>query len=208
MKFRKENVPALPEGAISKDVVLDKKDKLTAAGVTGLLGLGVPGIATAIQGERILTALQTNPDFWFTSIGIMVAISTIAGATISKFFLLDTQQREISETINENPNFYHNGKAQLAMSESKKGRVLMNSFSIKDTVDPEANTWKQYPNMAVEETEATHTVKHYLVKANKGFRVEQEVIPNDETIWDISADALVEVYEVQEKTKKHEEVSA
>lgn len=204
MKFRKENVPALQEGAISKDVVLDKKEKLTAVGVTGLLGIGVPGIATAIQGEKLFTALQTNPDFWFTSIGIMVAISTLAGATISKFFLLDTQQREIAEAINENPNMSHHGKAYLAMRESKKGRVLMNSFSIKDTVDPEVNTWKQCPNVDIEKTEATHTVKHYLVKDGKGFRVEQEIIPNDETIWDISADALVEVYEVQEKTNLQE----
>lgn len=85
---------------------------------------------------------------------------------------------------------------------ARKDRVHINSFSIRENVNTEIKVW-QDPKNAVPSGEATHTVNQYLRKTKKGFMVEQEVVPNPEIIWGISADALVEVYNIQEnKTKE------
>lgn len=78
-----------------------------------------------------------------------------------------------------------------------KEHLPVNTFYVKEKVDVEIDQWVEAKN-AVDEKDATHIIHQYLRKTKKGYQLEQEVTPNEETIWDLSADALVEVYSVKE----------
>lgn len=90
---------------------------------------------------------------------------------------------------------------------ARKERVLINTFNIRDNSNVEITSWQDSKN-SIPYHDATHTIKQYLRKTRAGFQVEQEVVPNPETIWDLSAEALIEVYGVQEKTDSMKGIAA
>lgn len=81
-------------------------------------------------------------------------------------------------------------------------RLHLETFSIREAADIEIKELKANTEK-VNESHATHTISHYMVKDQHGFRLEQESIPNPEAIWDASADALVEVHQVNESKKRY-----
>ena len=186
------------EGVISKQVGSTKKDKIHIGAVNGATFIGAPVLFTLILPEHFLNA--NNIISYVTTMGIA---SGGMGILLSNFSLWDITRRKLADAIKKNatgPDIYQAGQA---MSKVKKGRVLVNSFHIRESSDIEVNSWQDI-STAVKPEEATHIVSQYMVKNKGKYLLEQEVVANDETIWDISADALVEVYEVQEKTNLQE----
>ena len=190
------------EGVISKQVGATKKEKIHVGMANGAPFIGIPVFFALILPEHFLDA--NNIISYVTTMGI---VSGGIGILLSKFSLWDTTRRNVADAIMKNatgPDIYQAGQS---MSKAKKSRVLVNSFHIRESSDIEVNSWQDI-STATKLEESTHTVSQYMVKTKGKYLLEQEVVANDETIWDISADALVEIYEVQEKTELQKGVMA
>lgn len=94
-------------------------------------------------------------------------------------------------------------QSHVPVGKMKNGtRLHLETFSIREASDVEITELKKNTEK-VDAAHATHTIKHYMVRDNNGFRLEQECIPNHEAIWDVSADALVEVHKVNETKRRY-----
>lgn len=83
------------------------------------------------------------------------------------------------------------------MITAKSGKTLINSFPIYRDHDININAWVN-PKSTDDRSAPTHTVNQYIVKDGYTAKLEQEVIANAETMWDLSADTLMESYGIQE----------
>lgn len=175
------------EKSVVKPIAISKENKTLSFAVPfGISGIGVAmGTALGVG----LGDFSPLPSIIATMFAIGASGSTIILymeklSVITKAFSIGGEDKAI--------NLKTRRKAT-------KERVLINTFHIRDNSNVEIASW-QDPENSIPEHDATHTIKQYLRKTRTGFQVEQEAVPNPETIWDLSADALVEVYAVQEKT--------
>lgn len=201
---RKTGVVVHSKDAVSTEISNTRKEKMQAKIMAGGLTISPVGLSALLQTEVMERMFSTNPDLFFSWIGIGTALSAVVGVGVSKLFLMDLKNERIWDNLSENPPHGFSGEVQKALKQSKKERVLISSFNIREKTDIDINSWRKKPAEPVADENATHTVQHYVFKEDSTYRMEQEIIPNEETIWDLSADALVEVYGVQEKTKLKE----
>lgn len=119
-----------------------------------------------------------------------VGLGSIVAAYLNSF---EVRQEKVQKAL------LAEGKAlsEDEIAQAWKEHLPVNTFYVKEKVDVEIDQWIEAKN-SVEEKDATHTIRQYLRKTKQGYQLEQEVTPNEETIWDLSADALAEVYGVQE----------
>lgn len=118
-----------------------------------------------------------------------IGLGSIVAAAINS---IDVRERKVKEALlaeGQSPEDY--------LGRSQAERKLTKTFHIKENTEFEITKWVDSTN-SVEEKDASHTIHQYLRRTKKGYQLEQDVTPNEETIWDLSADALVEVYGVQE----------
>lgn len=181
------------ESTVIKPIKLTIKDKV------GSVALPAVPAGLIMLGGTLGTVTSGDPSFVLTALTASGFLGSLSG--ILMFF---DKAAKIDRT------FFGNESTELTIKQrwkARKERLLINTIHIKEKVDVSIEDW-QDPKNAVPEHEATHTVRQYLLKTRQGFRVEQEISPNNEAIWDMSADALVEVYGVQEKTESMREVTA
>lgn len=177
---------------VIQEVELSAKEKWVSGGIAPTIILS---FSPVISGISYLSGMPL--DRILLAGGITFVFSAAFSAFGAKTMLWDDKRRLIAKNLQEDPTGQQIYDAGKAMDKAKKGRILVNSFAIKDPVEVNVETWRKAGG-AVPESEATHTIKHYLVKEKGNYRLEQEVIVSTETVWDLSADALVEVYGVQE----------
>lgn len=182
------------EQVVAKPISLTKTEAVVA-----FVPVAAPSTFILVV-SGIFSLVNNDPTAFLTAAPVVTGFMTIAGTGLFYFDKIAKIDRAFSPEDTTNIPFKLRMKA-------RKERVLINTIHIKEKVDVAIDSW-QDPKNAVEEHEATHTIKQYLRKTKKGFQVEQEISPNNESIWDISADALVEVYGVQEKTEFQREVTA
>lgn len=196
--------------ASSQDIVIGKGDKWFSRMMTAGMAVTFPGLAYFSTAGNVNAFAVSDPVFAISVFGVITTLTTAVGAILSNVYKADVTRDLIAETIYAEKTRVKNFAINHKMAELKKSadnRLLVNSFAIRENEELDVTTW-QLPKNQVTAKNATHIVKNYLIKEKGVFRVEQEVIANNETIWDMSADALVEVYEVQEKTRSLKELNA
>lgn len=174
------------------------KFSLIAQGLAqGTLGLSLflTSLSTTISPEVMSEMLIASGGFG--------ALALMIGTVLN----LDNINGDLIRAIQKVSSKEHEAVRECIRTAQKGERTLLNSFSVRESVNLDINDFKK-PKYRVSEAEGTHIIKHYLIKEKGRYRIEQEVSPNHETIWDYSADALVEVYKVQEKTDSMKEVTA
>jgi hypothetical protein len=186
------------ERAIAKPLKLKKSDKKLSIGIPfSVVGAILPTFAGAVYVQG-LTVSQILEFYTVFAPGLL----SFAGL-MSTGFLLSARRSRIAEEIfgtADQATVYAIGKN---MRKAGKGKTFVNSFHVKTAGEVDISTW-QDPKINVPQNESSHTINQYLVKEKGTYRVEQEVIPNEETIWDLSADALVEVYGIEEPLSRKE----
>lgn len=75
----------------------------------------------------------------------------------------------------------------------RKDKTFVSSFHIRDFNEVTLGAWINPANAIPEET-STHQVTQYVRREKGGYRVEQEVTPRADFIWDKSAGVIAEVY--------------
>ena len=185
---------------IEQHVSAEFSDSLRSKIQTGIIAGGMSvsplGLAATLQWDNVMRIFSLNPEGLFTYAGAAVAFTSLMVFPITKMFYTDNRNEKIYKAIAENPKSLR--KANKALEQAKKERTLVSSFNIRDKVEIDINSLRKKPIESVADEEATHTVHHYAIREGNAYRIEQEVIPNEETLWDLSADALVEVYGVKE----------
>lgn len=127
----------------------------------------------------------------------VTAFMTVGKAGYMNAWYSDLKIRGIEALLNKNNIKVSSQDLRDAIWDLKKNdRALLKTFHINEAVDIEIKSLKA--NQGILPEQATHEVRQYLSLRDKEFVIEQEVIPNEETIWDLSANALVEVYKVKE----------
>jgi hypothetical protein len=197
-------VSTVKSDIVSTEAKLSTKDKIFSKALAGAMTLTPVGLATAINFEGFHRLMTLNTGSSVIVFGTAFAVTSLMGITLLKSFLKDVQEDAIIESLGDSA--VSKPQVRKAVKASKKDRTLVASFNILEAVEANIDSWRKAPETAIPVEEATHTVKHFLIKEKKGYRLEQEVTPNDETIWDLSANALVEVYRVKEKSKGHSNV--
>lgn len=179
---------------VSTEVDLANGHKIFARTVVGVMASFPLVLSAIVDFDFFYAQMALYNSFLF--VATPVVGSSVMGIFLSKSYLRDMQEQRILDQLG------HGATSKAVVSQAfkpaQRNRTLLSSFSIREAIDDTVDSWRKAPLDAVCEDDATHTVNHYLIKDRKGYRLEQEVIPNDETIWDLSADALVEVYGVQE----------
>lgn len=207
----KEAVIPVKGDPMSREIAVGRKDKVIA----GLWGfgfvLGVPGISFLATTERVMAQFATDPGYTALIFGGLTALTSIGGAIFNKVIKSDARENRLADTFFPREEGYVSRitpvRQKIAeLKKTKARRVLVNSFHIKHAAEIDISTW-QSSEYKVVEVNSTHTINQYLVKEEGKFLVEQEVIANPETIWDLSADALAEVYKVNEKTESTKELA-
>lgn len=181
--------------SVTSEVSLSKGDKIFSRITLGVMSAAPLGVMTAHMDD--LSQLVNSPG-GLIGFGAACAASSLVGFGISRLYLYDTRRDHIAQKLAEAPSPKYVLGAGKGMKNAKKGKSLVNSFLISEKVEVEVDSWRQAPAVEVSEIDATHTVNHYLIKDDGKYRLEQEVIANEETVWDLSANALVEVYGVKE----------
>lgn len=180
---------------VSTEVDLANGHKIFARVLTG--GMTVtPFVLPALISFDAFFGQMTFFNDAFFSVAIPFVGSLLMGVALSQGYLQDAREDRIIAKLGDVA--MSKTEVRKAVKSSKKNRILVSSFNIREGVDEDINSWRKSPLSSIPEDKATHTVKHYLIKDKTGIRLEQEVIANNETVWDLSADALVEVYGVQE----------
>lgn len=199
--FKRKEVAIPEENALSKTVSLSRGDKLLSRSLAAAMALAPPGFGAIISYDSMMAQMLTNPAGVIGVLGGITIISSVGGFAVSKAGNSESLANGIAQTLDPNRTFGTVSRAHKKLKElqkSKIDRILLQSFHVKVTDELDIGEWQDKGNSAKEHS--THTINHYLVKEKGKFRVEQESIANDEAIWDLSADALVEVYKVNEKT--------
>lgn len=200
-KYKQSLKSVVKADSVTSEVSLSKGDKIFSRIILGAMSAAPFGAMTVHMDN--LNHLVNSPG-GLIGFGAACATSSLVGFGISRLYLYDSRRDHIAKKLAEAPSSMYVLEAGKGMKKAKTGKSLVNSFLIREKVEVEVDSWRQAPAVKVSETDATHTVNHYLIKDDGKYRLEQEVIANDETIWDLSANALVEVYGVQEKTKLKE----
>jgi hypothetical protein len=195
-------VPKPVEGIVVKEAGTTAKERVFAAALMVGLTIFIPGLCLIIAPESLLNAESLIPQ---TTL-LLSAISGGGGVILSRAFLWDVTRDNVTSGMIENSNSHVISNMGKFMEKSKKNRVLVHSFHIREEKDIDVDSWQDVSKATIVEN-ATHSVNQYMVKVKGKYRLEQEVAPNAETIWDLSADALVEVYGIREKTDTQKEVT-
>lgn len=175
---------------VSSPIAIKKSDKKVALYLPPVM---FGGITALIAGAGLLSGAPLE----FTIPAMQVIGSAMgAGSVLVTAITLGILKSEAVEEAFQNTQQFHSFSSSLRKSPNK--RILVNTFHIRKQDELEVNTYVDFSEN-VPKSSATHTVHQYLAKTKKGYQVEQEIIPNAEKIWDVSADALVEFYGVQEK---------
>lgn len=185
-----------------QDIFFSKKEKIQASILMGTTSFGSLGLAAIFQGGVFTRLATINPEGLIIGGGVGLGLTSLLGLWVTNIFIADTREEKVIKQTNENPRAASRLKVTKAIKASKKDRALVASFNIRDAVEVNVDSWRKAPAEKIPVEQSTHTVNHYLIKEKTGYRLEQEIIANDETIWDLSANALVEVYGVQEKAMK------
>lgn len=154
--------------------------------------IGFPVVLSGLMASTIgIGSVMSSLPLTDVLIGLGAVGSVLTGATTltSILNIKDARNEALQKAC---------GKEILSkIPKNNNNKVLVNSFYIREAIEIEPAEWIN-PNSIVTKENATHMVNHHLIKDKKGYRLEQEVIANEETIWDLSANALVEVYGVKE----------
>lgn len=194
--------PLNPDGAISKEITFTKKEKLKSVGVPVAISSGGVSVM-ALYGSL---SHVPEADFISGTAAVAVILYTFS-AFLGNSLLSITRKAKVAQALYNDFDGDEWNKTSTDLKAAKKGRTFINSFQVREPGEIDVHVWK-LADQAVSADKGTHTVKQYLVKEGKALRVEQEIIPQAETIWDLSADALIEVYGVQEKTELQKGVMA
>lgn len=182
---------------VSSPIAIKKSDKKVALYLPPAM---FGGITALVTGAGLLSGAPLE----FAIPAIQLIGSLMAGGSVlvtaMTFGVLKSQA--VEEAF-QNTRQFHSFSSSLRKSPNK--RILVNTFHIRKQDELEVNSYVDASEKVVK-SRSTHTVHQYLAKTKKGYRVDQEIIPNAEMIWDVSADALVEVYGVQEKTGSFKEI--
>jgi hypothetical protein len=197
-KTKEVTLPAKETNLPTENILFSGKEKIQAGILMGMTSLGSLGLAAVVQGGVFTRLAEANLEGLLLGCGIGLGLTSLMGTWAANMFVQDKWEEKIIEQTKEHPKGASRLEAEKAIKASKKDRALVASFNIRDTVEPNVDSWRKAPYEAIPVEESTHTVNHYLTKEKRGYRLEQEVIPNEETIWDLSANALVEVYGVKE----------
>lgn len=169
----------------------------------GILNSFMPGIALI---SSLAHGAPENAFSWIFVVGGSAILAPM-GYQLNRLISDGCQTKKLYKFLSENGLHFEGEEIMKAIDGTKKsGRVLLSSFHIRESSEVVIGHLKSENPVPAEHS--SHKVKQYLVRAGGKFFIEQEVTPNQETIWDISADALVEVYGVQEKTDSMKEVTA
>jgi hypothetical protein len=157
-------------------------------------------LPNALAPGLFIMFLNFSSSSWIGNLFFASTIAAVMGfGTISLSQMIKKEQKVqgIDSLLKEHNLSFSSGSLNKAIEDLKNtDRVLMRSFHIKESAEIEISTLRDEEGVSADE--ATHSIKQYLRWQDAGFIIEQEVIPNDETIWDLSANALVEVYGVKE----------
>lgn len=184
-----------PQGEIIgiKNIVLSKADKAKAISMP----IALAAIFPAAGG---ILALSNLPVYVWPLIAVFSGMFGLAGMAASLENSEDKKATMLTEALSLDPKLVPH--VHLAMQKARKERVMVNEFDILEKKDVVLEKWMEKTDGDFP-SDSSHTVKNYLVRGKSGFSVEQEIVPNQETIWDISADALVEVYKVSEPVTRY-----
>lgn len=169
----------------------EKKSAIVSPAVFSSFTTGAFAVGTALAGLPAFEAL-----------GVILTAGTtfLSMSALMSFSSLTNMQEAMVQKVTATPSggtYLHSE----VFKKSKKEKVFINSFHVRKADTDEITDWCD-PEAAVPEHKATHTIKQYLKKTRGGYLVEQEAIPNNEVLWDMSANALVEVYSIQENETK------
>lgn len=190
------------ETAAGKTIKITQKDQWQFAGMP----LAVSGSVTVAA--AVLGVISNVPmDSILHVMSIVAGVSLPLSGFMGMAMLASVRKEKAVTALYGEYNALNEYQAFQKMKGSKKGRTFINSFFVREANEVDVNSWRKY-DKSIPVDQSTHIINQYITKDKSGYRIEQEIIPNDETIWDISADALVEVYEVAEKTNLNKGVSA
>lgn len=186
---------------VSTEVEVSKGCKIFSKSIMGAMTVMPLALPALLNFDLFYTQMTFFNDSFF-SVAVPFVGCTLMGVALSQGYLQDTREDHIIAKLGDGA--ISKTGIREAVKSAKKDRTLVSSFSIREAIEENVNSWREAPLNSLPVENATHTVNHYLIKDGNKFRLEQEVIANDESIWDLSANALVEVYGVQEKTKMKE----
>lgn len=209
MFSRKAVTKTAQEGQISKDVSLSRSDKILARLLSSTMAFAPAGLGTLTTYDSIMAHLATNPSYVMAGLGGMTIAGSMGGLYINKVLNSESMSNQIAKVIDLDKKFTTTAHVNQKMKELKRSkgeRILLKSFYVKETSELDITSWKSGGNSY--DSQSTHTIYQSLVKTKNGYLIEQRIVPNNEAIWDMSADALVEVYGIKEKTESTREVTA
>ena len=184
-----------PQGEIIgiKNIVLSKVDKAQIISAP----IAMAALFPALGG---LLAMSDHPVYMWPLIVALSGMVGVAGVVASLENSEDKKAAMLTKALSLDPQSVRH--VHMAMQKARKERVMVNEFDILEKKDVVLEKWMEKTD-GDSPSDSSHTVKNYLVRSKSGLSVEQEIVPNQETIWDISADALVEVYKVSEPVTRY-----
>lgn len=191
-KLRKEEVVIPENGGFEENVKVDMRARLVSGGVwtvaTGFFSAFPLMVTAGLHGADSTMVFATSAG--------LACISGVGFGFIRSLFLKETLAQQLAEMV---PPFgdVKPGTQLDLVNKSKKTQILLTKTQIHANADLAVEDLGG-KNYTIVDKDATHTVESYLTKKKGGYLVSHKLIPNEATLWDLSADALVEVYGVIE----------
>lgn len=199
--FKRKEVTVPVGSELSREVSLSRSDKIIARVFSSAMAFCPVGFGTLATYDSMMALMATNPSYVIAVLGGMTVAGSVGGLAINNILNSESLSNQIAKVIDLDKKFIttaHVNQKMKELQKTKGERILLKSFYVKETGQLDITDWKIEGDS--HEFHSTHKINQYLIKEKGKFRVEQEAIVNNEAIWDLSADALVEVYAVQEKT--------